>query len=740
MSTGKAPPRARSYAERLSAALPLTSVYIWLCVIYAFEAWKRSTPWLFTDELELTQLSRSIAATGHAARRGEAHSADTLYAYLTAPMWWIHDVAGAYAAIKYVDVLVMTSVVFPTYFLARMMVGRNAALFAAAGAAAIPSLAYSSYIVEETFAYPYAALCLFLIAKAFVTRRRAWVIAAVVASALAPEVRGELLMIPATLALAGLFMLWSGERSRRWRTSWTISDWIGSVVLVLGAIFLISGVASHQSLEWLTITRAYKHRIFNMGNWAAGSLAVGLGVIPFVAGLAVLIRAPGEGPSRSLRVFRSVSAATLVTFGLYTAMKAAYLSTVFATRVEERNLIYIAPVLFIGTAIAFERRRLNLVATGAAGAYALYLVGYAVYHVVGGVPYEMGVRLYSDALGFAIAQQGNLYLYWTPPVVRAVLLAVLAAGLAVLLAPQLFPARRRVAAASVTVLAAFLVAWNLTGEIAAATGTISIARSAGHTLGHPYTWVDDLTHLRPTLYMGEGESDQNPEWMLEFWNRSIVRVSSLDGSVLGPGPSDGPDIKTGGRVLLGSASGYDYAVEDTCRSVLPNATPWPCVDLAGKRVGSHSYSAGGRIRVWRLVRLTHPNRLRAQATGISPDGWTGPSDSAYFRFSGSEPWLRVVVSRRDWGGPSGPSPVHVIVGKLVINDNVQPILGTVTKQIDLAIDSTQTKIVWVRVPPGPLAVRVVVDNKFVPHDYDPANPDVRQLGAQVEYRLFAKKP
>jgi hypothetical protein len=127
------------------------------------------------------------------------------------------------------------------------------------------------------------------------------------------------------------------------------------------------------------------------------------------------------------------------------------------------------------------------------------------------------------------------------------------------------------------------------------------------------------------------------------------------------------------------------------------------------------------------------------ATGVSPDGWTGPADSAYFRFSGTERWLRVVVSRAGWGGPSGPSPVHVIVGKLTINSNSQPILGAVTKQIDSTIDSTQTKLIWVRVPPGPVAVHVVVDKKFVPNDYPPHSGDVRQLGAEVEYRLFATK-
>ena len=62
----------------------------------------------------------------------------------------------------------MTAVVFPTYFLARTIVGKPAALFAATAAAAVPALAYSQVISEEALAYPYAALCFFLIAKAIV--------------------------------------------------------------------------------------------------------------------------------------------------------------------------------------------------------------------------------------------------------------------------------------------------------------------------------------------------------------------------------------------------------------------------------------------------------------------------------------------------------------------------------------------------------------------------------------------
>jgi hypothetical protein len=716
--------------DRVGAALPLAGAYVVLCMVYLVEAWKHVTPWLFGDELELTQLSRSIAATGHAARRGEAHSPDSIYTYVTAALWLIHDVSKAYAAVKYLDVFVMASVLFPTYFLARLVVGRTAALFAASGAAAIPALAYSSYIVEETFAYPYAALCFFLIAKTLVERgggRRwyAWLAAAVICSLLAPAVKGELVIVPAVFALAGLFAVWSSDRARARRRSWTAGDWIGTAVLVLGAIFLLSGIASHHSIQWLTVTRAWKHRIIVQGDWAVGSLAVGLGLIPLVAGLASLFDPPGLPRDRRVRAFRCVAVAGLIAFGTYTAMKAAYLSTTFATRVEERNLIYIAPLLFVGTALVLERRRVNLLALAGATAYALYLAGYAVYHAVGS-PYEMDVRLYSDAPGFAIAQQANLQLFWTPSTMRIALLVALAVGVLVLLAPRLLPNRARLAGALTAALAICIVGWNLTGEISAAAGTNDLSRAAAQTLRHPFSWLDDATHLQPTVYMGASEQDQNPEWLLEFWNRSIVRVSSLDGTVAGPGPSGGPDLRRNGTLVWGGQSSqYPYAVEDV-----------PCVDFAGAPVASHRFRAGGRLQTWQLVRLTHPNRLRSMCTGVYPDGWTGAGDSAYFRFSGPGGRLRIVYSRRNWSYPSGPSTVTFLVGKLVINDNNQPILGRITEQSEGTIDSGQTKAAWLRVPAGGFAVHVVVAKKFIPQDYNPLDGDKRELGAEVTYRMF----
>lgn len=710
-------------ADRLLAAVPLTSAYLWLCLVYGFEAWRRITPWLFTDELEMTQISRSIAATGHAARRGEPYTFRSLYTYLIAPVWWIDDVAKAFSALKYVDVFVMTSVIFPTYFLARLFVGRKWALFAATGAAAIPSLAYSSWIVEETLAYPYAALCFFLITKALITRSRGWVAAAIAASFVAPFVRGELVVIPIVVVIATLLALWSSAWAVRRRETWSWSDYLAVVTLVFGAIFTLSAVASHHSQQWYGVTTYWKHRIVVLGDWAAGSLAIGLGVIPLVLGLAALARAPGEQASRNVRMFRCVATAGIIGFGLYTGMKAAYLSTVFATRVEERNLIYIAPLLFAGTALVFDRRRVNVAALAVSAAYGVYLVV--------GTPFLMGVQLYSDALGVSILQQANRYYELGPATAQWLLLGILA-GAVVLVLAAAHPRLGRAGTGLVALLAVGILAWNVTGQISAASGNVSISRDLGDTLRHPFTWVDDASHRKPTLYLAQGVADPNPEWELEFWNRSILSVQSLDGTLGGPGPSGTPNIAPDGRLywsLNPDEPGrvFDYAVED-----------WPCVDLAGPVAATHLYRGGAAaLKEWRLIRLTKPNRLRAACSGIYADGWTGANDSTYFHFSAAAPgWLRIRMSRQNWPG----SPVHVQLGSIV-SQYREPALGRIFKELRFEVASGKTSVIWLRTPAKPFGAKVVVDDKFVPREVDPEHfSDPRTLGAQVDYRFFTKLP
>jgi len=726
------PPRAeetrsrpsRTIADRLLAAVPLASIYLWLCILYTFEAWKRVTPWLFTDELETTQISRAIASTGHPARRGEPYPHHSLYTLMLAPVWLIQNVATAYSGVKYLDVIVMTSVIFPTYLLARLVMRRGWALFAATGAAAIPSLAYSSWIVEETLAYPYAALCFFLIAKALIEKSRGWVAGAIAASIVAPFVRSEFIVMPIIVIFATFFAAWSSEWGRNRRARWSVGDYIGFYALAAGLIITVSGYASHRYHPWYSVTTYYKHRIFVLGDWAAGALAIGIGVIPLVFGLAALVRAPGEERDRTVRLVRCVIAAGVIGFGLYTAMKAAYLSTVFETRIEERNLIYIAPLLFIGTAFVLERRRVNLLALAAAAAYGFYLVV--------GTPLTMGVQLYSDALGFSILQQANRYYEWTPSMAQWLLIGILLAGVALLAAATLVPRWSGAVVIGVAAaLAVGILAWNVTGEISAAAGNVSISRQLEATLRHPFTWVDSVAHGKPTLYLAQGVADPNPEWELEFWNRSIVTVNSLDATLHGPGPAGTPNTTVDGRVYwsLNPASPgrvYDYAVED-----------WPCVDFAGAVAARHFYSGGASsLKEWRLIRLSKPNRLRAECSGLYADGWSGANDSTYFRFVASKPgWLRVRVSRENW--PS--TPLHVQFASITTQYR-EPAFGEVFYDKTSVAKRLETKVIWVRTPAKPFGARVVVVKKFVPHEIDPRIGDPRLLGAQVDYRFFTKLP
>jgi len=167
------PPPRPDFLSRFLSAVPLLVVYFGLAALYAWQAAQRPVPTIFTDELELTQLARSIAETGEPARRGEAYGGlATLVAYVLAPVWWLGSATASWAAAKLILVLAMTATVFPAYGLARMVVPKWYALAAAGASVAVPALAYAPILVEEPLAYPLSTTALWLIARAL--ERHSW--------------------------------------------------------------------------------------------------------------------------------------------------------------------------------------------------------------------------------------------------------------------------------------------------------------------------------------------------------------------------------------------------------------------------------------------------------------------------------------------------------------------------------------------------------------------------------------
>jgi hypothetical protein len=719
VATRAAGAREQTLADRFLAAVPLLSIFFWLGVLYTWEAWRHGTPWLFGDELELTQLSRSIADTGHAARRGDPYTFKSLYTYLMAPAWLIDDVHQAYATIRYVGVILMTLTVFPAYGIARMIVGKWPALFVAAASAAIPAVAYAPMIVEEPLAYPYATLTFFLVLRALVDRSRWWIAAAVVASFCGFLVRDELVVLVAAFVLAACFLAWSMERTARWRARWGRSDWVGFGVLLIGVGVTASAFIGHHNTEWLIATDHFKHKVFTLGLRAAGSLAIGLGVFPLVAGLASLWPVAGERRTPELSAFRSLLAGSVVTFGLYTAAKAAYVSSNFGTYTYERNLIYLSPLLLAGTALWLERRAAHPVAVAAAGAFALYLVLTT--------PYEMGQDSSYNAPGLAILQQSNRWFALTPGGAKILLGCLLAGSIAVLFAPRFL---RRGAGWLAVAVGGLVLVWSLTGEIGFANASNRNSNGALANIGHDPTWLDEHTDGTPAVFLGQQVSpDQNSEWLLEFWNRSLREVWSVDGTAGGPGPTLTPDVRKSDGALTSAHRAipeYEYVVTDRG------------VDVAGKVVAEHRHRAGGAIATWRLIRTDPPLRVSAAVTGIYADGWSGAHDSAYTRYTthgGGAGKLAVKVSWKSWGG-TNTAHVQVKMGQLRIGTDNQPHLGRLTIAKDWVIHAYRTKT-FVLPAPGPsFRVEVNVNPKFRPSDLIPGNSDNRLLGAVISYRFI----
>jgi hypothetical protein len=711
---------ARSRLDRLLAVLPLVTVFVWLCLVYALESWGHTTPWLFTDELELTQLARSIAETGEAARRGEPHFFTTLFAYVLAPAWWIDDTESAYAAAKFIGVLAMTSVVFPAYWLARLLVAPLPALFAATTSGSIPAFLYSSMFVEEALAYPYATLCLFLIVKGLTTRRDTWLGAALFTSLLAPLVRAELAVLPAVYLMAVLFLVWTSAEARRRRAAWSLWDWVGAATLFAGALIVVNGVITHQSISWYAATTYYKGRMVDNGLWAAGALAIGLGIVPVVVGLAALVRPRGEVRTAAERAFVAVGVASVLGFGWYTAVKASYISTVFSTLVVERNLIYLAPVLFVGTALFLQHPRLRPVPVLLAAAFVLYLVVTT--------PLKLDAYPYSDAPGLAIAQGANRTLGLAEGTIQTGLLVAVGVALVLCLVPLLLRHRPAVLRSVLALAAAAVLAWNLTGQLAAADGSRILSSQLLDNYPRPLNWLDRLTRGEPAMYLGRQITDANGIWLLEFWNRSLQYVWSIDGTAKGPGPTLSPDLLDEDGSIT-SAPGIRYVVVDEG------------INLVGDVVERMGHGSGGLTKFWRVYRIRPPLRLAESTTGIYDDGWMGET-SSYSRFStpGGRPGYAVVtVSRQAWAGPSPAGKVVIRVGTLVLRDK-QPGMGRVTETVRWTVRSGAIRRFSVPTPPPPFRVEVRITPTFVPAEMDPNSSELREFGAQVSFDYAASLP
>jgi hypothetical protein len=707
----------RTFLDRLLALIPITVAVLSLLALLCWQAASRRSPTVFSDELEWAQISRAIAATGHAARRGEPIHFKSLYAFLIAPCWWIDSTSAAYTAIKYLNTVVMALAAVPTFFLARMLVSTRAAAVAALAAICTSALYYAGFLLPEVLAYPTFALCAWVSIRALSGGGRRWIAAAIVLDLLATQVRSELVALPVAFAIAAIVLWVVGPRGQRLRRNWSAFDYAGVILLLIGGAIVLNGLVSPHAHEWATVTQSWQGRFWSLGMQSASALAIGLGLLPVVGGLASLW-IPERRHDPAWRAFAAFSAAAIVTVWTYTAVKAAYLSTVFATRIEERNLIYLQPLLIVGTVVWLRSRRTWLPGTLIAVAFTSWLVLYYGYQL----EYP-----YFEAPGYGIATMANRAWHWDQHTIRLGLgVACLVLLIVVVIAwAGRVPARFK--SGVLLVAGATTLAWMLTGEITSSRGSAVQSKAYADNLPKPLDWIDRATNQAGTTFLSQDISSGQALGinLLEFWNRSVKNIWSLDGTAPGPGGTVTPDLLDR-RGLLSSDPGLPYVVA-TDR-----------VNLIGTVVTSRPGLTLRRIE-------HHPWGMREASYGVSDDGWISGSGEApgangsyaYFGPAKGAGTLTIDIGRTGFCAATAPSAhVTLRVGPVALNSQRAPIVAHATQVKRFVLANCSHRPVRMTVTP-PVAVMVHAEPTVRLTDY--GGSDNRDLGVQVSFSFSAKR-
>jgi hypothetical protein len=354
----------------------------------------------------------------------------------------------------------------------------------------------------------------------------------------------------------------------------------------------------------------------------------------------------------------------------------------------------------------------------------------------------MDTHFYFDAPGLGILQGANQKFHWTPGYAQNVLLGMLVVSVAVfaVLAALRWLGPRPVAAFAGAV-GVGVFAWNMTAQITASTSSKYFSELFTSNIAKPLDWLDRANGGQPTIYLGQNITDPTGIWELEFWNRSIRYMWSLDGSAIKVGsPVLTPDLGRVSGKLLQSAgrpapAEVKYVVADEGLNVV------------GTPVATHKHLVGGGPRNWVLWKIAPPLRVAYAATGLSDDGWITSSDpelpgratySQFYTPGGKPGYAAVTLSRQD--GYDFRSHATIKVGKLVVGANRQATLGRVTDVQRWAIAPHSYKVFYLRTPPPPFRVTVQIDPTFQPHDLDPISGDVRNLGAQAAFSFVEQVP
>ncbi len=683
-------------------------MWAWLVAIvagsFAVRAWLARGmlgPFIMVDELIYSELARSLADSGELLVRDVSSPGyGIVYPALISPAYAVFEgLTDAYAVVKTLNALVMSLAAIPAYLLARRVVGARFSLLAAVLAVSLPSLVYTGSVMTENAFYPVFLVCALLLTLVLERPTTARQVALLIAVGVAAATRVQaVVLVPALLTAPLLLVLFRGEGLR---VALRPFRGLYGVVLGAGALALVAQLARGRSLS--DLLGAYSivgESDYELGEvlryllYHVAELDLYLGVLP-VAATIVLV-----GRSRSLDRPLQALLATALAMTFWLVLVVSAFASVFAQRIQERNLFVVVP-LFLILLLAWVDRgapRPRVLALSAAAVAAVLVLL---------IPFErfIDTSALSDTLMLLPwwSVQDHVGLEWV---------AELAFGLALVLAALFVVLPRRYALVLPLVVLAYYAAvfhpiWGGEHGVKQA--------SAGAVFqgirGVPRDWIDAaLPDEARAAVLWTGRADRFTVNQNEFFNRTVGPVFYLRQPT--PGGVGETQVRTDPRDgVVRLPGGEPFAVEYllTDGSVTPDGEVVARDDLLGTTL----WRVGGDVVSTTSVRGLYPN-----------DSWSGATVT----------WKR----RRCRGGKlivslsSDPSlfessqTVHALVaGRRVASVRLEP-----NAQAKLRVPlepGRETCVVTFRVAPTAIPAEVLS-----------GTTDRRELGAH--FNVFDYKP
>lgn len=582
----------------------LSSIPAWallaalVCASTALRFWAARgipVPWIAPDEMIYGTLAQSLYREGQLTiLDGPTPFYSFIYPALVGVFLAIGDLELGYTLTKGLQALVMSATAVPVYLWCRSLASRGWALAAAALTVAVPGLAYSGLVMTEVAFYPVMTVAAWATARALERPTAARQALVGAAALVAVTTRLQALVLLPVLVTAVVLKAVLDRDLRLPLRFWPTA---AALATLAGSWALSQVVRSGPWTELLGGYQAAGETSYGLGDaleyiaYHLGDLILLCGLFPACAVTVLLLDAlRGREPSGAVRAYLAVAAA----LSAWIVVQVGTFASRHVDRLAERDLLSLAPLLFVGFAVWLHRG-------GPRPRFAASLVAFTAALFVLNLPVK---RLISEgALPDAFSLVPFYRLLVSDPDVN--LEIVIFGGATVAAALFALVPRRLLLALPALLIVALSAASVEAGQYVGEQARLQQLK----LVGPERRWIDRAVN-GPVAYFFDGDFYWNAVWEAVFWNRKIERVYTFKGAAVpGPLPQQRVRVLPDGRLL--HANGRPVEIP-----YIVAASAFWFVGGPVAEIQQQGIEQAG-LNLWRL---TPPVRLFQSTTGVRPSG------------------------------------------------------------------------------------------------------------------------